>query len=112
MEETRQAFTLLSLFGLCVDAVVHNRVLPEAAAEGYFQAWVGLQQKELAKSVEQFGEAAHLKFEFQPHEVTGAGPLLEAGQLGIFASDAVRRVAQLAEATVSRGERAAAESRS
>lgn len=81
MEETRQAFTLLSLFGLCVDAVVHNRVLPEAAAEGYFQTWVGLQQKELARSVEQFGEAAHLRLEFQPHEVTGAGPLLEAGQL-------------------------------
>jgi arsenite-transporting ATPase len=80
VEETRSAFTLLSLFGLCVDAVVLNRVLPEEAKEGYFGRWSAIQAREIARAKEQFASAPVLKLRFQPDEVMGPAALAEAAR--------------------------------
>ncbi len=81
LEETRSAFTLLSLFGLSVDAVILNRVLPEEAHGGYFRQWMVIQAREIARAKEQFAEAPVLELRFQPQEVIG----LDA--LGAFARE-------------------------
>ena len=39
VDETRRSFAYLSLYGVATDAVLVNRVLPEAAAGGYFARW-------------------------------------------------------------------------
>lgn len=75
VEETRSAFTLLSLFGLTVDMVVMNRVLPAALASTYLGAWTGIQARELARAEEQFGAVELSRLTFQPDEVIGARAL-------------------------------------
>lgn len=44
LRETQRAYSFLSLFGYPVDAVILNRVLPPAAAEGYLANWHGIQR--------------------------------------------------------------------
>jgi len=80
LEETRAAFTLLSLFGLSVDAVVLNRVLPEEAGAGYFGRWAAIQAREIARAKEQFASAPVLELRFWPDEVMGPERLREAAR--------------------------------
>ncbi|HEX6836487.1 MAG TPA: ArsA-related P-loop ATPase, partial [Polyangia bacterium] len=75
IDETRSAFTLLSLFGLCVDAVVLNRVLPGELARGYLGAWTRIQAREMARADEQFATALMLRLRFWPDEVIGVPAL-------------------------------------
>ena len=46
--ETRRAFAYLSLYGITTDAVLVNRVLPEAASHGFFARWAERERQELA----------------------------------------------------------------
>jgi arsenite-transporting ATPase len=71
IDETRSAFTLLSLFGLCIDAVVLNRVLPHQLARGYLGAWTQIQAREINRAEEQFATTPLLRLDFQPDEVLG-----------------------------------------
>ena len=80
IEETRSAFTLLSLFGLTVDAVVLNRVLPRELARGYLGEWTRIQAREIARAKEQFGAAPVLELRFQPGEVHGPRALAAAAR--------------------------------
>jgi arsenite-transporting ATPase len=75
IDETRSAFTLLSLFGLCVDAVVLNRLLPGELSRGYLGAWTRIQAREIARAEEQFATAPILRLKFQPDEVIGTKAL-------------------------------------
>lgn len=49
VDETRRSFAYLSLYGVATDAVLVNRVLPEAAASGYFARWAARERRELAE---------------------------------------------------------------
>jgi arsenite-transporting ATPase len=49
VDETRRSFAYLSLYGVATDAVLVNRVLPQAAAGGYFARWAEREQRELAE---------------------------------------------------------------
>ena len=80
MDETRSAFTLLSLFGLCVDAVVLNRVLPRELGRGYLAAWTRIQARERERAREQFGAAPLFELRFWPDEVLGARALATVGK--------------------------------
>jgi len=53
LKETQRAFTYFCLYGLTVDAVIVNRILPEEASGGYFSAWKDTQQRWI-ESVEEF----------------------------------------------------------
>jgi arsenite-transporting ATPase len=39
LRETQRAYTYMSLFGLSVDALLVNRILPEAVADPFFDGW-------------------------------------------------------------------------
>jgi len=48
VDETRRSFAYLSLYGVATDAVLVNRVLPQAATGGYFARWAEREKQELA----------------------------------------------------------------
>jgi arsenite-transporting ATPase len=75
IDETRSAFTLLSLFGLTVDAVVLNRVLPRELGRGYLAGWTRIQAREIERAEEQFAATPLLRLRFQPDEVIGDAAL-------------------------------------
>jgi arsenite/tail-anchored protein-transporting ATPase len=96
MEETRSAYTLLSLFGLAVDAVVLNRVLPDELRGGYLDAWTKIQAREIERAKEQLAGLAMLTLRFQKDEVAGAAALSRVAREIYGDADPA---AQLAEAT-------------
>jgi arsenite-transporting ATPase len=80
IRETESAFTLLGLFGLCVDMVVLNRVLPADATQGYFDTWGKIQQRELERAQEHFSGVPLSLLSFQRDEVIGTRALAAVGR--------------------------------
>jgi len=78
IDEALRAHTDLALFELPCDAVVMNRLLPEAAAEeDFFRDWARLQVERLAEVEELFAPLPVLKAPLQDDEVTGLDRLAE-----------------------------------
>ncbi len=69
--EARRTYTYLSLFGYRVDAVVANRLLPDAIADPWFATWKALHAEHLATIEEGFAPLPVLKAELAPHELIG-----------------------------------------
>ncbi len=72
VKEAMRTFTYLNLYGYLTDAVMVNRVLPERAAEGYFEAWRATQQEHLELVRSAFAPLPILEAPFFDREVVGA----------------------------------------
>lgn len=75
--EARRTYTYLSLFGYQVDAVVVNRVLPEAAGDPWLEDWRRSQQRHLATIDESFAPLPVFVAEHTGGEVLGLDALSE-----------------------------------
>jgi arsenite-transporting ATPase len=53
LKETQRAFTYFCLFGLTIDAVIVNRLLPEKVRDKFFNSWRDTQER-WTQSVEEF----------------------------------------------------------
>jgi len=53
LKETQRAFTYFCLFGLTIDAVIVNRILPEKIRDSFFNSWRDTQER-WTQSVEEF----------------------------------------------------------
>jgi arsenite-transporting ATPase len=73
--EAMRTFTYLNLYGYLTDAVVVNRVFPDELADGYFSAWHGVQQEQLAAVSSGFGPVPVLKAPYFANEVIGPDSL-------------------------------------
>jgi arsenite-transporting ATPase len=73
--EARRTYTYLSLFGYRVDAVVANRLLPEAIADPWFERWKELHLEHLRTIEEAFAPLPVLKVELAPSELVGLDAL-------------------------------------
>src|SRR5215207_1240439 len=71
VKEAMRTFTYLNLYGYLTDAVVVNRVLPEAAGEGYFAAWRGVQQEHMELVASAFSPVPILVAPWLEREVVG-----------------------------------------
>ncbi len=72
IEEGRRAYTELSLFEVPCDAVVMNRLLPEAAAkEAFFRDWSRLQEERRREVEQVFAPLPLLTAPLEEDEVTG-----------------------------------------
>jgi arsenite-transporting ATPase len=71
VKEAQRTFTYLNLYGYLTDAVVVNRVLPEAAGDGYFSAWREVQQRQVGLVDEAFAPVPVLRAPFFEQEVVG-----------------------------------------
>lgn len=80
--EARRTFTYLSLFGYSVDAVIANRLLPDAVSDPWFETWKQHHLDHLATIEEGFAPVPVLRAELAPHELVGVERLREfAGTL-------------------------------
>jgi arsenite/tail-anchored protein-transporting ATPase len=80
--EARRTYTYLSLFGYQVDAVVVNRVLPDVAADPWFEDWRRSQAAHLDTIGESFAPLPVFHAEHTGGEVVGLDALADlAGQL-------------------------------
>ena len=93
VEETRRSFAYLSLYGIATDAVLVNRVMPEAVGEGYFSRWRDREREEL-QAIEQSFPVPIRRVSLRPWEVVGV-PALEALGRDLFGD--VDPAARLAE---------------
>jgi arsenite-transporting ATPase len=82
VKEAMRTFTYLNLFGYLTDAVVVNRVFPEAVDGTYFGAWRALQGEQLALVRDGFSPVPVLCAPYFEREVLG-GEMLDrlAGEL-------------------------------
>jgi arsenite-transporting ATPase len=69
--EARRTYTYLSLFGYGVDAVIANRVLPDAVSDTWFAHWKELQATHMATIEEGFAPLPVLRAELAPAELIG-----------------------------------------
>ncbi|MGH9127358.1 MAG: ArsA family ATPase, partial [Acidimicrobiales bacterium] len=69
--EARRTATYLSLFGYHVDAVVANRLLPDAVSDPWFKSWKELQTEHLATIEEGFSPLPILRAELAADELVG-----------------------------------------
>jgi arsenite/tail-anchored protein-transporting ATPase len=53
LKETQRAFTFFCLYGLTVDAVVVNRILPSGVSDSFFSAWRETQERWI-QAIEEF----------------------------------------------------------
>jgi arsenite-transporting ATPase len=77
--ETRRAFAYLSLYGIATDAVLVNRVLPEAAAQGFFARWAEREREEL-DAIEASFPLPRLAVPLHEHELRGQADLAALGE--------------------------------
>jgi arsenite-transporting ATPase len=80
INESQRLYTYLSLFGFAVDAVVANRVLPEAARSAYFDKWFALQAGHLASARSAFEPLPFFEAPLFDREMVGTAMLDEFGR--------------------------------
>ncbi len=69
--EARRTYTYLSLFGYRTDAIVANRLLPDAVSDPWFAAWKEAHAEHLATIVDGFAPLPVLRAELAGEEVVG-----------------------------------------
>jgi arsenite-transporting ATPase len=77
--EARRTFTYLALFGYHVDAVVVNRLLPEAVTDPWFARWKESQREHVEFIETAFAPAPVLKADLAPAEPVGVDRLSAFG---------------------------------
>jgi len=76
VRETQRAFVYFSLHGLIIDAILVNRVLPDAVSDAFFEGWHQSQQRQLHEIDEYFAPIPVKRVPLFTEEVVGV-PLLE-----------------------------------
>lgn len=77
--EARRTYTYLSLFGYRVDAVVANRLLPDAVSDPWFERWKDLHTEHLKTIQDGFAPLPVLTVELAPTELVGLDALRAFG---------------------------------
>jgi arsenite-transporting ATPase len=90
INESQRLYTYLSLFGFPVDAIVANRVLPEAARSAYFDKWFTLQAGYLAEARAAFDPLPFHEAPLFDREMVGTAMLDEFGRRVFGDSDPAR----------------------
>jgi arsenite/tail-anchored protein-transporting ATPase len=75
VKEAMRTFTYLNLYGYLTDAVIVNRVLPEAAGDGYFAEWRALQTEHMELVRSAFAPVPILTAPWLETEVVGPAML-------------------------------------
>lgn len=82
VKETQRAFMYFSMFGMTVDAVVVNRLLPDEISDPYFQQWKQIQQAHSQEIQQYFDPVPTFKLQLFAEEMVGLDKLgFLAGQL-------------------------------
>ena len=91
IKEAQRTFTYLNLYGYLTDAVVVNRVFPDAVDGGYFAAWREVQREHVELVEQAFSPVPVLRAPFFEREVVGPQMLERLGN-EVFGSRVPERV--------------------
>lgn len=80
LKETQRAFTFFCLFGLTVDAVIVNRILPTAIHDKFFDSWRGTQERWVQNIEEFFAPVPVWRLPLFEDEVLGIERLKRLGR--------------------------------
>ena len=75
LRETQRAFMYFCLYGMTIDAVIVNRLLPRQVSDSFFSGWKDLQERYLANIEEMFGPVPIWKLPLFDNEVLGVREL-------------------------------------
>ncbi len=77
LRETQRAFVYFSLYGLTIDQIIVNRVLPSVVEDTFFTSWRNAQQKTLVEIEQYFSPVPVRQVPMFPQEVVGYERLRE-----------------------------------
>jgi len=83
LKETQRTFLYFSLYKMCIDAVVMNRILPQSITEEYFRDWKESQKTYLKLAEEYFSPVPIFPVGLQQNEPLGEEKLRRLGA-GIY----------------------------
>ncbi len=80
LKETQRAFTYFCLYGLTVDAVIVNRILPAEVSDGFFSTWKDTQERWIQAIEEFFAPVPVWRVPLFQDEMLGASRLRRLGR--------------------------------
>ena len=75
MIETIRSLTFMNLFGILVDAVIVNKIIPDTVSDPYFQHWKEIQSQHMQKIKNAFDPIPIFKIPLYPNEIIGIDSL-------------------------------------
>jgi arsenite-transporting ATPase len=91
LKETQRAFTYFCLYGLTVDAVIVNRILPREVNDGFFTTWKDTQERWLQTIEEFFAPVPVWRVPMFQDEILGVEKLQALGKALYRYRDPARR---------------------
>jgi arsenite-transporting ATPase len=91
LKETQRAFTYFCLFGLTIDAVIVNRILPDKVRDRFFNSWKDTQERWIQSVEEFFAPVPVWRVPLFEDEVLGAERLKQLGRALYGDQDPSRR---------------------
>jgi arsenite-transporting ATPase len=92
--ETERAFTFFSLYGLSVDALFVNRVLPPEITDPYLDTWKQQQANYRREIAETYDQLPLFEIPLRRQEVTGIDQLQELAEAIYGAMDPIKRLSE------------------
>ncbi|HHE32668.1 MAG TPA: arsenic-transporting ATPase [Chlorobaculum parvum] len=86
IKESMRALTYLNLYGITVDRITINRVMPDESPDPYFQQWRGIQQKYIDQINDAFAPIPVAEVPLFNNEVVGLEMLRKVGEK-VYGSD-------------------------
>lgn len=80
IKESMRALTYLNLYGITVDRITVNRVMPDQSPDPYFQQWRGIQQKYIDQINDAFAPIPVAEVPLFNNEVVGLEMLRKVGE--------------------------------
>ena len=71
IKETQRAFMYFCLYGLCIDAVIINRIFPDGVDAAYFETWKRSQQHYIEEAMDYFSDVPIWKVNLFAEEIVG-----------------------------------------
>jgi len=81
IKETQRAFMYFCLYGLCIDAIIINRILPQEVSDAHFHRWKGTQGKYIDLVGEYFSPVPIFKVGLFRDEIIGGEDLAELSKM-------------------------------
>lgn len=81
IKETQRAFMYFCLYGLCIDAVIINRIFPDGLKEEFFEIWKQTQQQYITEAENYFSDVPIWKVNLFGNQIVGEEGLRKLGDV-------------------------------
>ncbi|MYF56928.1 ArsA family ATPase [Candidatus Poribacteria bacterium] len=81
IKETQRAFMYFCLYGMCIDAVIINRIFPEGVDDQFFDFWKQTQQQYIEEAENYFSDVPNLKVNLFDDQIVGVSGLQKLGDI-------------------------------